>query len=155
MRKIKICNQGAGNIHKTQISPLQRDYQLQHCIISITFCCYGWIFSHTILLPSLVPRSKREVLLCVIKTILFTGAYSWEQVANPYNEQSCEDTLHDNDDVKRHWTEKMCNKFKKITGKPMAANNFILCCQRVQLKILKKHKTSLMGMGFFWWRHRQ
>lgn len=39
----------------------------------------------------------------------------------------------------------MCNKFKKPTGKAGSANDFILNCQCVQVRILKKCKSSLMG----------
>jgi hypothetical protein len=49
--------------------------------------------------------------------------------------------------VKRNFTEKMCNKFKKPIENQGAANNFILHCQRLQRKILKKCETSLMGVG--------
>jgi hypothetical protein len=75
------------------------------------------------------------------------GAQLWGYVIHAYKEQSGEITLQDKDDVKRHWTEKMCNKFKKSTGNQGAAKNFILHCQRIQLKILKKYKTPLMGVG--------
>ena len=37
------------------------------------------------------------------------------------------------------------NKFKQPTGKAGTWNDFILCWQRVQLKILKKCKSSLVG----------
>ena len=39
----------------------------------------------------------------------------------------------------------MCNKFKKPPGNTGPANDFILHCQRVHLKILKKNEASLMG----------
>ena len=88
---------------------------------------------------------KKQVLLSVVRKVLPTGAYAWQQVAMAYKEQSGERSLHDADDVKRHWTETMCNKVKKPTGNAGPANDFILCCQRVHLKILKKNKALLMG----------
>lgn len=44
----------------------------------------------------------------------------------------------------------MCIKFNKPTGKPGAANDLILCCQRVQLQRMKENASSMMGGdGFF------
>ena len=39
----------------------------------------------------------------------------------------------------------MCNKFKKCNGNAGPANDFVIRCRRVHLKILKKNETSLMG----------
>jgi len=58
---------------------------------------------------------KKEVLLEVVKEILHAGAYAWEQVVNLYKERSGENVVCDQDDVKRHWVEKLCNEFKKPT----------------------------------------
>jgi hypothetical protein len=52
--------------------------------------------------------------------------------------------LQDKDDAKRHWSKKMCNKFKKPIEKPGAANDFIMRCQRVHLQILKRNESSFM-----------
>ena len=45
--------------------------------------------------------------------MLPAGIYEWEQVANLYKERSCESDVRDKDDIKRHWVEKLCNKFHK------------------------------------------
>ena len=47
--------------------------------------------------------------------------------------------------MKRHWNEKMCNKFMKPTGSTGGARDFILRCQKVQALIDKKCESSLMG----------
>ena len=88
---------------------------------------------------------KKVVLLEVIQEVLPAGAYEWEQVANLYKERSCESDVRDKDDIKHHWVEKLCNKFKKPTGSAGGAKDFILRCQRVQAKIHKKCKSTLMG----------
>jgi len=88
---------------------------------------------------------KKEVLLELVKEILLSGAYTWEQVANLYQERSGEKDLHDKDDLTRHWVEKLCNKFKKPTGSAGGAKDFILACQKVQAKIHKKCESTLMG----------
>jgi len=91
-------------------------------------------------------NNKKEVLLEVMVTFLPNqGSNSWEQVAAAYQEKSCESELRDKEDLKRHWREKCCNKFKKPTGKSGTATEFILKCQRVQLLIHKKNELSLLG----------
>ena len=60
---------------------------------------------------------KKEALLNVVKEILPAEAYAWEQVANLYKESSGENNVSDKDDVKHNWMEKLCNKFKKPTGR--------------------------------------
>ena len=81
----------------------------------------------------------------VVKDVLPAGMYEWEQVANLYNERSCVRDICDKDDIKRHWVEKLCNKFNKPTGNAGGAKDFILACQRVQAKIRKRCKSTLMG----------
>jgi hypothetical protein len=74
---------------------------------------------------------KKEVLLAIVSEILLNGIYLWDQVASVYKEESGEKDLCDRDDIKRHWTEKMCTKFKKPAGQNGASNEFILHCHRV------------------------
>ncbi len=90
---------------------------------------------------------KKEVLLEVVATFLPQGSNSWEQVAAAYKEKSGEGELRDKEDVRRHWREKCCNKFKAPTGQMGATNDFILRCQTVQDLIHKKNKSSLLGVG--------
>ena len=88
---------------------------------------------------------KKDVLLEVVKEVLPSGAYEWERVCALYKERSGESDLRDKDDVKRHWIEKMCYKFKKPTGNAGAASDFIRRCQKVQALIHKKCESTLMG----------
>ena len=81
---------------------------------------------------------KKEVLLEVMAIFLLQGSNAWEQVATAYKEKSGEGELRDKEDLRRHWREKCCNKFKAPTGKTGAANEYILRCQRVQDLIHKK-----------------
>jgi hypothetical protein len=57
-------------------------------------------------------KYKNQVHLHAFSEVLSTGSCSWK-----YNKpHSGEDVLHDHDDVKMHWLEKMCKEFKKPTG---------------------------------------
>jgi hypothetical protein len=63
-----------------------------------------------------------------------------------YQARSGESLLRDHDNVKRHWTDKCCNKFKKPTGSPGdPKRDMILRCQRIHQRILKKSASSIMG----------
>jgi hypothetical protein len=56
--------------------------------------------------------------------------------------RSSESSLQDHDNIKRHWTDKCCNKFKKPTGSPGdPKRDMMLRCQQ----ILKKSASSIMG----------
>ena len=48
---------------------------------------------------------KKEVLLEVVKEVLPTSAFSWEQVCALYKERSKEEELRDKDDMIRHWNK--------------------------------------------------
>jgi hypothetical protein len=88
---------------------------------------------------------KKESLLSAVLELFRTGVYSWDQVATLYTRKSNEAELQDRDDVKRQWTKRTCKKLKKPTDKADAANDFILCCQRVQPQIMRKCESSLIG----------
>jgi hypothetical protein len=99
-----------------------------------------------------MPRSKGkanykvDLLILVVEEKLPNGAQAWQEVAALYQARSGESLLRDHDDVKRHWTDKCCNKFKKPTGSPGdPKRDMILRCQRIQQRILKKSASSIMG----------
>ena len=59
---------------------------------------------------------KNDILLNVIDAILPVGSKEWETVAQRYLAASGEQYLRSPDDIKRHFTTKCCNGFKKPTG---------------------------------------
>jgi hypothetical protein len=61
---------------------------------------------------------KVDVLFLVVKEKLPNGAQAWQEVAALYQHWNGEMVLWDHDDVKRHWVDKCCNKFKKPMGDP-------------------------------------
>jgi hypothetical protein len=89
---------------------------------------------------------KVELLIEVVEEKLPQGALGWQEVAALYQFRSQESVLRDYEDVKRHWTEKLCNKFKKPTGDPGdPVRDKILRCQRIHQKILAKSSSVVMG----------
>ena len=70
-------------------------------------------------------NNKKEVLLEVVQKVPPGGTYEWEGVCSLYKERFGESNLHDKDDVKQHWVEKMCNKLNKPMGNAGPAYDFI------------------------------
>jgi hypothetical protein len=90
---------------------------------------------------------KADLFIQVVQEKLPNGAQAWQEVAALYHHRSGELILRDYEDVKRHWTEKCCNKFKKPTGDPGdPKTSVILRCQRIQERILAKTASSIMGV---------
>ncbi|MEY3376546.1 MAG: hypothetical protein RL463_856 [Bacteroidota bacterium] len=98
-----------------------------------------------------MPRTKgarnyqKEILYSVVKEVLPTGHFAWEQVAALYKEKSKEVELRDVGDVRRHWKDKLCNGFKKPTGHSGGACDFTLKCQQVQRLIHNSMEAKLIG----------
>jgi len=100
-----------------------------------------------------MPRSKGkqnykvDLLIQVVEEKLPNGAHGWQEVAFLYQQQSGELVLRDYEDVKRHWVDKCCNKFKKPMGNPGdPKRDMILRCQWIQERILKKSNAAVMGV---------
>jgi hypothetical protein len=89
---------------------------------------------------------KADLLIQVVEEKLPAGAIGWQEVAALYQFRSGELALRDHEDVKRHWVEKCCNKYKKPTGTPGdPKRDMILRCQRIHQKILNRNAAAVMG----------
>ena len=53
----------------------------------------------------------------IVERILPDGAEEWCLVALAYREESKEEVLLSIDDIKKNWVKKLCNQFKKPTGR--------------------------------------
>jgi hypothetical protein len=68
-------------------------------------------------------------------------------VARLYQLHTGELVVREYDDVKQHWIEKCCNKFKKPTGNPGdPKRDMILRCQRIQEQIHEKSSSLILGV---------
>jgi hypothetical protein len=99
-----------------------------------------------------MPRSKGKanykvnMLILVVEEMLPNGAQAWQEVAVLCQACSGEMVPCDHDDIKRHWVDKCCNKFKEPTGTPGdPKRDMILRCQRIQEWILQKLASCIMG----------
>jgi hypothetical protein len=59
-----------------------------------------------------------DALILIVEELLLNGAQGWQEVATLYKHHNGELILWNHDDMKLHWIEKGCNKFKKKTGNP-------------------------------------
>ncbi len=99
-----------------------------------------------------MPRGKGKanykvgLLIEVIEEKLPQGSLGWQEVAALYQFRSQETILRDHEDIKRYWSQKLCNKFKKPTGHPGdPVRDQILRCQRIHARILAKSASAVMG----------
>jgi hypothetical protein len=89
---------------------------------------------------------KVDALIQVVEEKLPKGAQVWQEVAALYQHHSGELVLWDHDDVKQHWFEKCCNKFREPTSDlGDSKRDMILRGQRIQQRILAKTASAIMG----------
>jgi len=92
---------------------------------------------------------KVETLIQVVKEKLPNGAQGWIELAALYQHISGELVLCDHEDVKWHWIEKCCHKFKKLTGTPGdPKRDMILRCLIAKSSNARK-KVTLNAPIFF------
>jgi hypothetical protein len=90
---------------------------------------------------------KTDALIQVVEELLPNGAQGWTEVARLYQVCTGELAVREYDDVKQHWIEKCCNKFKKPTGNPGdPKSDMIPRCQRIQERIHEKSSSLIMGV---------
>jgi len=90
---------------------------------------------------------KIEALIQVVEELLPNGAQGWTEVARLYQVRTGELAVREDNDMKRHWIEKCCNKFKKQTGNPGdPKRDVILRCQRIQEQIHEKSSSLILGV---------
>jgi hypothetical protein len=90
---------------------------------------------------------KVDVLILVVEELLSNGTQGWQEAATLYQHRSGELILSNYDDLKRHWVEKCCNKFRKPTGIPGdPKRDMILRCQRIQQRIHAKTSSTIVGV---------
>jgi hypothetical protein len=94
-----------------------------------------------------VPNYNNRILIPIIEEILPNGTEAWRLVAAAYKEQSGEDNLRSEDDLKRNWVRKLCNNMKKPTGGSGAdsTKDRTNRCIEIQRKILDKTASGILG----------
>lgn len=91
-----------------------------------------------------VKNYRNDILIDMIESIKPSGAEAWKQVAVLYQNATNEAELRDSDDIKRHWTQKLCNGFRP-TGRSGSDKDRILRCLNIQHKIMDASAASMYG----------
>jgi hypothetical protein len=91
-----------------------------------------------------VPNYKKDILLNIIENILPSSSDDWMQVAIRYQDASGEVKLRDPYEIKRQFTQKLCNKGLKPTGNS-GEKSRILKAQRIYQKIFDKNESFNLG----------
>lgn len=84
------------------------------------------------------PKYDDSLLISLIQELLPDGALGWKTVAEHYHVNSEEKELRDYQDVKKYWTNTLCNKMNKPTGK---TGGRTASCQKIQREILEKNSA--------------
>ena len=79
-------------------------------------------------------KEDEGLLISLVQEFLPDGALGWKTVAEHDHVNSGEKELREHDDVKKYWTNTLCNKMKKPTGK---TGGRIATCQKIQKEILE------------------
>ena len=74
------------------------------------------------------------------------GNEGWCLVALAYKEESGEENLRSEDDLKKNWSRKLCNTMKRPTGRMGAdAKDHIKQCIVIERRILNKSSSRILG----------
>jgi hypothetical protein len=92
---------------------------------------------------------KNNILINIIKEELPCGSKAWEKVATLYQFLSKEVDRRDVKDLKLHWIKKLCNNYKKPTGKTGEPGNCINKCIEIANASDAKNKAGLLGASLF------
>jgi len=91
------------------------------------------------------PNYQNSKLIPIIERILPNGSDAWRLVAIAYKEESGEDSLRTEDDLRRNWVRKLCNNFKKPTGATGENGDRIQRCIEIERRIQGKTSSGILG----------
>ena len=93
-----------------------------------------------------VPNYQNAILIRIVERLLPNGNEGWRLVALAYKEESGEENLRSEDDLKKNWVRKLCNNMKKPTGRMGAdAKDRINQCIEIERRILDKSSSGILG----------
>lgn len=92
-----------------------------------------------------VRNYKNEILIRIIDKERPIGNNMWERVANRYQEESGDADIHEVKDLKDHWIRKLCNNFKKPTGKTGENGDRINQCIEIERAMQLQQEAAVLG----------
>ena len=94
-----------------------------------------------------VRNYRNAILIDIIDDVRPIGNNGWELVAQRYLEASGEDDPREVKDLKAHWVNKLCNNFKKPTGRTGEAGGCINRCIEIEHQIQIQIQTDAAIYG--------
>ncbi len=88
---------------------------------------------------------RNDILINIVEQQLPQGLEAWRNVASLYQNASNENELHRGDDIRDNWVRKLCNNFKKPTGKPGDLTDRIYCCLAIERRIQRRVSAAILG----------
>ncbi len=92
------------------------------------------------------PNYQNNILIPITERILPDGADGRHLVALAYKEESKEEMLRAEDDIKKNWVKKLCNNFKKPTGRTgQDIEDQVAHCVAIDWRIRNKSRAGILG----------
>jgi hypothetical protein len=86
-----------------------------------------------------------NILINIVEQQLSQGLEAWRNAACLYQNASNENELCRGEDICDNWVRKLCNNFKKPTGKPGNLTDRIYCCLAIERWIQRRASAAILG----------
>ena len=90
---------------------------------------------------------RNDLLIPIVEGILPQGAEGWRLVAASYKTASREPDLRDHDALRENWVKKLCNNFKKPTGRTGENGDRIARCIEIERRIQAAANAAILGVS--------
>ena len=88
---------------------------------------------------------RNDLLIPIVEGILPQGAEGWRLVAASYKTASGEPDLRDHEALRENWVKKLCNNFKKPTGRTGENGDRIARCIEIERRIQEAANAAILG----------
>ena len=91
------------------------------------------------------PNYRNDILINIVEQQLPQGLEAWRNVACLYQSAANENELRRGEDIRDNWIRKLCNNFKKPTGKPGDLTDRIYRCLAIEHRIQRRASAAILG----------
>ena len=91
------------------------------------------------------PNYPNGILINIVEQQLPQGLEAWRNVACLYQNASNENELRRGEDICDNWVRKLCNNFKKPTGKPGDLTDRIYYYLAIEHWIQRRASAAILG----------
>ncbi len=94
-----------------------------------------------------VPNYHNDILIDIVEQQLPQGLEAWRKVDLAYQMASKEVELCRGENIRDNWVRKLCNNFKRPTGRPGELHDRIYCCMEIERRIKSKANAAILGVS--------